>query len=213
MSPLAADGARLARARGALTARVLLFGSWARRVAAPRSDLDLAIDAGERIRPEVLQRLAFDCEALRTLRKIDLVDLHAADPPLRGAILREGTEPCAHFEHFQHAVKRLAALLAEPESMTQREALIHCFEFAFELDWKAIQARLRVEGIDAATPRLCLEQAWRVGWADDESEWLDLLRDRNLTSHTYKESLALEVVERLPAHLGHLQQLAARLER
>lgn len=45
------------------------------------------------------------------------------------------------------------------------------------------------------------------------SEWLDLLRDRNLTSHTYKESLALELVERLPEHLEQLQSLAARLER
>ncbi len=92
MSQLASDVARLARARVAPTARVLLFGSWARGTAVPRSDLDLAIDAGERIRADVLQRLAFDCEELRTLRKIDLVDLHAADPQLRGAILRDGIE-------------------------------------------------------------------------------------------------------------------------
>ncbi|MBL8803207.1 MAG: nucleotidyltransferase substrate binding protein [Planctomycetes bacterium] len=119
----------------------------------------------------------------------------------------------AHLENFQRAVKRLAVVLGEPESRTQREASIHCFEFAFELGWKAIQARLRSEGLDAATPRACLEQAWRAGWIDDVSEWLDLLRDRNLTSHTYKESLALELVERLPEHLEQLQSLAARLER
>lgn len=86
MNQLAADVARLARAR------VLLFGSSARGTAVPRSDLDLALDAGERIRPDVLQRLAFDCEELRTLRKIDLVDLYASDQQVRGAILRAGIE-------------------------------------------------------------------------------------------------------------------------
>lgn len=92
VSQLAADVARLARARIAPQARVLLFGSWARGSAVQRSDLDVAIDAGERIRPELMQRLAFDCEELRTLRKIDLVDLRAADPALQAAIRREGID-------------------------------------------------------------------------------------------------------------------------
>jgi predicted nucleotidyltransferase len=89
---LARDVARLARRRIDPAARVLLFGSWARGMAVPRSDLDVAIDAGNRIRPSLLQRLQFDCEELRTLRKIDLVDLHSAGPELREAILADGIE-------------------------------------------------------------------------------------------------------------------------
>jgi predicted nucleotidyltransferase len=89
---LARDVARLARERIAPDTRVILFGSWARGVAAPRSDLDIAIHAGKPIRPAVMQRLQFACEELRTLRKIDLVDLYAADPQLRANVLAEGIE-------------------------------------------------------------------------------------------------------------------------
>jgi nucleotidyltransferase substrate binding protein (TIGR01987 family) len=109
-------------------------------------------------------------------------------------------------QSFQHAVARLAAVLCEPGSMTQREASIHCFEFAFELGWKSIQAALKEKGLDAASPRDCFAQAWRLRWIDAEEAWLDMLRDRNLTSHTYKDDLALEVYRRLS---GHSQLLAA----
>lgn len=117
----------------------------------------------------------------------------------------------SHLENFERAVQRLRVVLGEPESMTQREASIHCFEFTFELSWKAIQVALRAKGVDATTPRECLERAWRSGWIDDEEAWVDMLRDRNLTSHTYKDSLAREVVSRLPQHLRELAQLSVRL--
>jgi len=84
--------------------------------------------------------------------------------------------------------------------MTQREAAIPCFEFVFELGWKSIQQALRERGVDAVTPRDCLSRAWRLGWIADEDVWLDMLRDRNTTSHTYKPEIALQVYQRLPSH-------------
>jgi Nucleotidyltransferase substrate binding protein like. len=34
-----------------------------------------------------------------------------------------------------------------------------------------------------------------------------MLKDRNLTSHTYKEDLALEIYHRLPAHFAAMMGL------
>ena len=39
-----------------------------------------------------------------------------------------------------------------------------------------------------------MQQAFRAGWLGDETAWLQMLRDRNETSHTYNEILAIEVV-------------------
>jgi nucleotidyltransferase substrate binding protein (TIGR01987 family) len=116
----------------------------------------------------------------------------------------------APFEHFERAVARLAAVIAEPVSMTQREASIQRFEFAFELGWKSIQATLRAKGIAVVTPRDSFEGAWSAGWFDDDA-WIGMLRDRNLTSHTYREDVTLDVCERLSLHQRHLQSLVGRL--
>jgi predicted nucleotidyltransferase len=89
---LARDVARLAHEHIDPAVRVILFGSWAKGNAQPRSDLDPALDAGARLRPASIQRLQFACEELPTLRKIDLVDLHATDAALRREILATGME-------------------------------------------------------------------------------------------------------------------------
>ncbi len=80
------------------------------------------------------------------------------------------------------------------------DASIQRFEFSIELSWKTLKACLAQEGITANTPRECLQQAFAAHWFDDEQAWLSMLKDRNLTSHTYKEDLALEIYRRLPGH-------------
>ena len=89
---LAREIAELVRARIAPDARVILFGSWAKGTAFPRSDLDIAVAAGSPIRPAKLERLAAEFENLRTLRKIDLVDVEAAGSELRAEIQTHGID-------------------------------------------------------------------------------------------------------------------------
>ncbi len=113
---------------------------------------------------------------------------------------------------FQQALERLAEALAEPETPMNRDASIQRFEFTFELAWKAIQEALRAEGSACPTPRSCLRAAFRLGWIDEETAWLTMLDDRNLTtSHTYDEALARALYRRLPAHLDTLRRLLERL--
>ncbi|WP_257266808.1 nucleotidyltransferase substrate binding protein [Endozoicomonas sp. ONNA2] len=80
------------------------------------------------------------------------------------------------------------------------DASIQRFEFCIELSWKTLKATLDQEGINANTPRECLQQAYAAYWFDDEAAWLSMLKDRNLTSDTYKKDLALAIYRRLPGH-------------
>lgn len=89
---LAREAARIVRREVASDARVVLFGSWAKGTAVPRSDLDLAVGTGTPIRPASLARAEAGFEALRTLRRIDLVDLEGAGADLRAEILAHGIE-------------------------------------------------------------------------------------------------------------------------
>lgn len=93
------------------------------------------------------------------------------------------------------------------------DACIQRFEFCIELTWKTLKKSLAIEGIEANTPRECIQQAYSIHWINDESAWLSMLKDRNLTSHTYKEDLALEIYHRLPLHyqaMADLYQLLSR---
>ena len=93
------------------------------------------------------------------------------------------------------------------------DACIQRFEFCIELTWKTLKKCLAIEGIDANTPRESIQQAYSIHWINDETEWLSMLKDRNLTSHTYKEDLALEIYHRLPAHFVALMALYRFLSR
>ena len=97
---------------------------------------------------------------------------------------------------FQRAVTRLSDALGQPESEFIRDAAIQRFEFSFELSWKSIQGVARLEGQDCASPRAAFSTAWRNGWVNDEAAWLEMLDDRNKTSHTYRDAMAKEVFGR-----------------
>jgi len=67
------------------------------------------------------------------------------------------------------------------------------------------------QGIEANSPRRALQQAYRLGWLDDEQRWLKLLEDRNPTSHTYREALAQEIYSRIPVHHAAMRDAAQKL--
>lgn len=71
------------------------------------------------------------------------------------------------------------------------------------------------EGIETGTPRETLQRAYQAGWLDDEAAWLEMLRDRNETSHAYDEALARRIYTRIrrnfPAMERAVEQLRARL--
>lgn len=81
-----------------------------------------------------------------------------------------------------------------------RDARIQRFEFCVELAWKAVKRELLADGQESTTPKHALKLAYAAGWLEDESLWLGMLADRNLSSHTYQESLAEAMEKRLPSY-------------
>lgn len=97
-----------------------------------------------------------------------------------------------------NALDRLQDALAEPEHNSLIvDGTIQRFEFAIELFWKTLKRLLSAEGVDANTPKEVLKKAYAVHWIDDETVWLQMLRDRNETSHVYNEDKAEEIFQRI----------------
>ena len=92
-----------------------------------------------------------------------------------------------------------AACLPNPGDI-ERDAIIQRFEFTFEAVWKAAQACLFVvEGMDVSSPKGVIRACREVGLLEETDAVLALRMadDRNLTVHTYNESLAAQIYERI----------------
>lgn len=117
---------------------------------------------------------------------------------------------------FKKAVSRLREVLqADPVNDFIYDASIQRFEFTYELSWKLLKGFLSYSGLaDAATPREVFKVAFSVGILPEGQKWLDMLKDRNLTSHVYDEEMAIEIYVRIKdIYLGLFQALVEKIEK
>lgn len=77
------------------------------------------------------------------------------------------------------------------ENEIYRTGIIGQFNLTFELAWKALQQVLRVHGVQEAetgSPREILQLGYKVGFIEDSSVWLLMLKKRNLSVHLDNEA-------------------------
>ncbi|MBV5342873.1 nucleotidyltransferase substrate binding protein, partial [bacterium] len=102
-------------------------------------------------------------------------------------------------------------------SDAERAGLIQFFEMSFELAWKVLKDYLEAEGFAIATPRETIKQAFQTGLIDEGHVWIEALKDRNLTVHTYEEQIAVAVEQKIkkayfPVLLALSQTFQAKVE-
>jgi len=108
-------------------------------------------------------------------------------------------------ESLGNALDRFAEALAHPNpDEIVMDGTIQRFEFTFELFWKTLRRFLQREGVDTASPKSTLRHAYRRGLLDREQLWLDMLEDRNRSSHVYNAEMARAIFTRLPVHYREL---------
>ncbi len=106
------------------------------------------------------------------------------------------------------ALERLEEALQEPKrNKLAVDGTIQRFEFAIELFWKTLKRFLAEEGIEASTPREALQRAFESGWLMDETAWLQMLRDRNETSHVYDKAVANSIYKRIKKYFPEMENV------
>jgi nucleotidyltransferase substrate binding protein (TIGR01987 family) len=123
---------------------------------------------------------------------------------------------------FERAFARLKAAvkLAEQRELSDLEAqgLIQGFEYTHELAWKTLKNFLEAQGtVNLYGSRDTTREAFRNGLIENGEAWMDMVDKRNLTSHTYDEETAAQVVTAIcttyfaefERFLVHLEQLKA----
>lgn len=117
-------------------------------------------------------------------------------------------------ENFSLALQtvRRAVELARQRSLSELEqqGLIQGFEFTHELAWNLLKDYLEAQGfVGIIGSRNATREAFKNGLIGDGDVWMDMIRARNLTSHTYNLQVAQQITDDI---LGRFYPAFAELE-
>ncbi len=113
--------------------------------------------------------------------------------------------------NFEKALERLKEATERAKDDLDRDGVIQRFEFTVELLWKTLKAILAYQGIECHSPRNCIKEAFRAGLIDDDEIILDMLEDRNRSSHIYDQKIAEEIFTRIKeVYVNYLDNLDLR---
>jgi nucleotidyltransferase substrate binding protein (TIGR01987 family) len=118
------------------------------------------------------------------------------------------------FANYRKALQQLE-MFFEPPPLNEREqqGLIKAFEYTFELGWNTLRDLLMERGIaDLIGSRDTLREAFRRGLIAEGETWMQMIQDRNLTSHSYNQATAQQIGAHIQdRYLGCFQELRRRL--
>jgi nucleotidyltransferase substrate binding protein (TIGR01987 family) len=114
---------------------------------------------------------------------------------------------------FKDSVQSLKEGIFQAQDELDKDGVIQRFEFTFELLWKTLKIFLEGEGIECLTPKECLKSAFRVGLIENEQIALDMLEDRNKTSHTYDKEESQKIFKKIEEnYFPFIQGILNKLE-
>ena len=118
-------------------------------------------------------------------------------------------------QSYSKALLQLESALQQKQfSVLEKDGVIKRFEFTFELAWKTLQDKLYDEGyLSTKGPKPEIKQAFNNGIITDGQAWMDMLTDRNNSTHLYEESAAVSIFDRIQiSYFKQLQELKSKLE-
>ena len=183
--------------------KIYLYGSRAKGDSTPSSDIDIALSLSPNHSKNDWLAVSDIIHNADTLLKIDCLDLDSISDhnPLKVNVLKNSVlmfdksseKINLAFSKLNDALSALETVIKLPPDPDRIviDATIQRFEFSFELFWLLLKEVIRSKGIkDVSFPRDVLSAAFSHNLISNEDVWLNMLSDRNKTSHTYDKELA-----------------------
>ena len=99
------------------------------------------------------------------------------------------------FANYRKALDQMRKFIEKGElSDLEEQGLIKAFEYTYELAWNTIKDYLQYQGDTTIMgSRDAIRSAFSLGIIEQGEVWMEMLKDRNRTSHTYNEATADEI--------------------
>ena len=115
---------------------------------------------------------------------------------------------------LEKAVASLEDGLLQEKTVYNRDMVIQRFEYTYELGWKMLKRYLQMYcGIEESVIRNLYREAGKAGLISSVEAWFGYQEARNLTSHTYNESVAEETYLAAVEFLSDVKVLLKNLKR
>lgn len=104
------------------------------------------------------------------------------------------------FNSYSKAFKQLRNAVelshSRPLSELEEQGLIQAFEYTHELAWKTLKDFLEDKGNSTLYgSKDVTRAAFKLGIIENGEVWMNMIKSRNQTSHTYNEENALDIVK------------------
>lgn len=123
------------------------------------------------------------------------------------------------FYNFKRAFVRLAGAAAlakqRPLSELEEQGLVQAFEFTHELAWNTLKDYLEAQGFtNIVGSKGATREAFKNGLIENGETWMEMIKHRNETSHTYNEAVAAAIVEAIRMrYVGEFETFERRFAR
>jgi nucleotidyltransferase substrate binding protein (TIGR01987 family) len=121
-------------------------------------------------------------------------------------------------DNFKTAMKQLesAVHLSQKRSLSdlEKQGVIQSFEFCHELAWNVLKDYFEYQGNPSITgSRDASREAFNKGLIASGEVWMEMIKSRNQTSHTYNKKIADDIVAKaLGDYFQSFEELIKQME-
>jgi nucleotidyltransferase substrate binding protein (TIGR01987 family) len=118
-----------------------------------------------------------------------------------GVLLNQDIRWIQRFSNYKKALKQLkdAVDLSKERELSQleKQGLIQGFEYTHELSWKCMKDFLEYRGQTEQIfgSKDVTRIAFSTGLISNGDEWMNMIKSRNLSSHTYNEDTVEKIID------------------
>jgi nucleotidyltransferase substrate binding protein (TIGR01987 family) len=205
--------------------RIYLYGSRANGEATQTSDIDIAYHDKVFKQDYLIEE---EIQNLKTLTKIDVKNIAFTEERFRNRVLATGKVLYSASKkqraedgiyNFQKAFEKFAKVVDGKNEYDHQgfgdiylDLVVKRFEFTYEMSWKAIKRVLDYTGMECTSLRNCFKEAYTQGLINGEAVWIDMIEQRNLSSHIYDEDEIKEILGKIVAYKNAFQNLLLSLD-
>jgi nucleotidyltransferase substrate binding protein (TIGR01987 family) len=101
------------------------------------------------------------------------------------------------FNNYTKALAQLTKFIQKIElNELEQQGLIQAFEYTYELAWNTLKDYFEMQGeANLYGSRDAFRLAFKRGLVENGEAWMDMIKSRSLTSHTYNEETAQKIAQ------------------
>ena len=101
------------------------------------------------------------------------------------------------FSNYKKALAQLTKFVAKEKlNELEEQGLIQAFEYTHELAWKTLSDFVKNKGnAEIFGSKDATSEAFSLNLLDNGEIWMEMIKSRNMTSHTYNEETTRKIIK------------------